>query len=269
MMNAPTPIGVCLSAGLAGRRALAAVVVVALGPATLLPTRTAVAASEIRTQRVQFAKGAASATVEGRIQGDETIDYVFGARAGQAANISLGTRHGATYFNLLAPGQSEVAFFNGSVGDNQYEGVLPESGDYRVRVYMMRSAARRNEVADYRLEIVIAAARAAALTASPDAKVAGTPFHATGNLPCAMGGGHPTGSCAFGVVRHGPGNATVTITHPDGGQRVIVFEKGRATRVERSQADAGSLSATREGDMNVVRIGPERYEIPDAVVNGG
>jgi hypothetical protein len=45
--------------------------------------------------------------------------------------------------------------FNGSTAGNQYEGSLPKSGDYKVRVYMMRSAARRNEVANFRLEMII------------------------------------------------------------------------------------------------------------------
>ncbi len=57
-----------------------------------------------------------------------------GARKGQSANTGLTTRHGATYFNLLAPGQENEAFFNGSTGQNPFEGVLPESGDYRRRV---------------------------------------------------------------------------------------------------------------------------------------
>ena len=70
-------------------------------------------------------------------------------------NVSLATKHGATYFNIFAPGENEVAMFNGSVSQNQYEGTLPASGDYKIRVYMMRSAARRNEVAHYRLEMII------------------------------------------------------------------------------------------------------------------
>ena len=70
-------------------------------------------------------------------------------------NVSIATRNTATYFNILAPGETEVVFFNGSVSENQYEGVLPATGDYRIRVYMMRSAARRNEQADYRLEMIV------------------------------------------------------------------------------------------------------------------
>ena len=45
--------------------------------------------------------------------------------------------------------------FNGSMAENQYEGTLPASGDYKVRVYLMRSAARRDEVAKYRPEMII------------------------------------------------------------------------------------------------------------------
>jgi hypothetical protein len=175
----------------------------------------------------------------------------------------------ATYFNLLAPGQTEVAFFNGSINGNQFEGSLPANGEYRIRVYMIRSAARRNEVADYRLEIAIAAAGPAAAAPAGDAKVAGTGYHATGNVPCAMGGGQPTGSCPFGVMRKGQGSGMVTVTRPDGRQRVIFFEQGRATGYDQSQADKGAFGATRQGDTTTVRIGEERYEIPDAVIQGG
>ena len=227
------------------------------------------AQSEIRTERVQFKRGASSAIVEGRIKGYETIDYVVGARKGQSANISLATKHGATYFNILAPGQTEVAFFNGSMSENQFEGLLPESGDYRIRVYMMRSAARRNEVANYRLEIAIAAAPTAAAPRSTDAKVPGTDYHATGKVRCSMGGGQPTELCEFGVKREGGGNAMVTVTKLDGSRHVIYFEKGRAAGYDQSQADRGSFKASKQGDLSTVHIGDERYEIPDAVVSGG
>ena len=36
--------------------------------------------------------------------------------------------------------------FVGSISGNQFEGRLPASGDYKVRVYLMRSAARRDEI---------------------------------------------------------------------------------------------------------------------------
>jgi hypothetical protein len=237
--------------------------------ALALTSGMALARDEPRTERIQFKKGASSAIVEGRIKGYQSVDYLIGARKGQSANISLATPHGATYFNILAPGQTEVAFFNGSMSQNQFEGVLPEDGTYRVRVYMMRSAARRNETANYRLEVAIGGAALAVQAVSADAKVPGTDFHATGNLPCAMGSGQPTGLCAFGVKREGRGNGMVEVTKLDGRKRVIFFDKGRATGYDASQADRSAFEASRQGDLTIVRIGDERYEIPDAVIHGG
>lgn len=115
----------------------------------------AIAQTDIRTERVRFEKGANSAVVEGSITGYETVDYVLGAKKGQYMNVSMATNNTANYFNILAPGENQVAMFNGSTAGNQYEGSLPESGDYKIRVYMMRSAARRNEVANFRLEMII------------------------------------------------------------------------------------------------------------------
>jgi hypothetical protein len=123
--------------------------------AVLLFTAAPAWAGDIRTERVHFKKGATSAVIEGQIKGYQTVDYVLGARQGQSANVSMATKNGAAYFNILAPGEDETAMFNGSVSENQYEGTLPASGDYKVRVYMMRSAARRGEVAHYRLEIIV------------------------------------------------------------------------------------------------------------------
>jgi hypothetical protein len=236
----------------------------------LLTASICFATDDIRTERVHFQKGANSAVVEASIKGYETVDYVLGANAGQYMNVSLATKHGATYFNILTPGENEVAMFNGSVNQNQYEGTLPSSGDYKVRVYMMRSAARRNEVAHFRLEIIInGAGQPSSHASGQDAKVSGTGFHATGKIPCSMAKGQPTGSCTFGVKREGNGSAIVTVTKGDGSQRVIFFEKGRAIGYDQNQTESGRFMAKKEADLNIVHIGEERYEIPDAVVLGG
>lgn len=121
--------------------------------AALLVSTTALAG--IHNERVHFAKGANSATIEGRIQGDMTIDYLLGAKQGQSMNVSMATDNGANYFNIIAPGKENEAMFIGSSAGNQFEGTLPASGDYKVRVYLMRSAARRDEIANYRLEMII------------------------------------------------------------------------------------------------------------------
>ena len=235
----------------------------------LFAALAAIAQSAIRTERIQFKRGESSAAVKASITGYEIVDYVLGARQGQSLTVSMTTDNAGSYFNILAPGENEVAMFNSSMGENRYLGILPKSGDYKIRVYMMRSAARRNEVANYRLEMTITGASDRSASSGGDAKVPGTKYHATGNLPCSMGGGQPTGSCPFGVTREGNGNGMVTVTKPDGRTRTIFFEKGKATGADVSEADPGEFSASRERDLTIVRIGNERYEIPDAVIYGG
>ena len=236
-------------------------------PPVVLAPPAVLAQSDIRTQRVQFKPGATSATIKGSIKGYQTVDYVLNAKQGQYMNVSMSTNNGANYFNILAPGETEVAFFNGSTSGNQYEGTLSKSGDYKIRVYMMRSAARRNELANYRLEMIISTP--SNTSSEGDAMVPGTNYNATGDIPCSMGGGQPTGSCSFGVTRQGNGSGIVTVKKPDGRTRAIFFDNGKATGYDQSQSDRGKFSGTKQGDLNIIRIGEERYEIPDAVIFGG
>lgn len=94
-------------------------------------------------------------------------------------------------------------------------------------------------------------------------------FDARGQIPCATRAGQPMGSCDFGVARAGGGDATVVITKPDGMTRAIFFTLGDPISADTSQADYGEFSAKRAGDLSLVAVGTERYEIPDAVVLGG
>ena len=110
---------------------------------------------EIKKVQVTFDSGASSKTVESSITGREIVDYRLNVKEGQYMNISMATRHGATYFNIMEPGEEYEAIYNASINGNQFEGTAAKSGDYTVRVYMMRSAARRGETADYRLEMIV------------------------------------------------------------------------------------------------------------------
>jgi hypothetical protein len=225
------------------------------------------AKDDIRKERVQFKKGATTATIKGSIKGYETVDYLLGAKAGQHMNVSLATKHGATYFNILAPGENEVAMFNASTSQNQFEGTLPASGDYKIRVYMMRSAARRSEAASYTLTVGITGSpKASDFGKAPasDAKVKGTPYHATGPLPCTMGNDNPM-QCEFGVIRGKPGNAEVHITPPGGLKRVLIFMGDKVTT-----NPGEKIKAVKQGYDWVIEVNDyEHYTIPEAVVQGG
>lgn len=94
-------------------------------------------------------------------------------------------------------------------------------------------------------------------------------FDATGKLPCAQSVGQPMTQCDFGVARAGGGYAAVVIKKPDGRTRAVFFRMGKPVGADTSEADPGRFSAARESDLNLIRVGTERYEIPDAVVVGG
>lgn len=226
-----------------------------------------VQAGEIRTQVVQFAKGHSSATLKGTIKGSQTIDYTLRAKAGQTMNVTLKTGNGANYFNVLPPGSDDVAIFVGSIGGNEWSGALPADGEYKVRVYLMRGAARRNETAGYTLTVGITGApKASELGRAPasDAKVQGTPYHATGLLSCSLGKDKPM-QCEFGVIRGKSGNGEVHITPPGGPKRVLTFMGDKVTTNPGER-----VKSVKQRDGWSVEVNDrERYTIPEAVISGG
>lgn len=119
--------------------------------------------------------------------------------------------------------------------------------------------------------------RAAAVASSGDgdgkgdAKVAGTTFNATADVPCS-GAGVSSGSCKAGVTR-GPDQIAVDVTIGGGRTRTLLFD-GRGAFVTHASAEADGSAALqssgkREGDMQVIKVGPEIYRIPDAFLVGG
>ena len=112
-------------------------------------------ADRIRQETIQFDKGASSAHVQGKLKGYQVMDYQLRAKAGQQMQVDFQPSNWSAYFNLLAPGSKDEAFFIGSSAGNHYSGKLPVDGIYTIRVYLMRSAARRNETAKYMLDVSI------------------------------------------------------------------------------------------------------------------
>lgn len=125
------------------------------------------------------------------------------------------------------------------------------------------------------------AARYLSPAVSPDGSVSRGPddsalragkgqFDATGNIPCAQHKGQPMAECKFGVARAGGGYATVVIIKPDNRKRIIYFRMGKPIGADMSEAEGYfEFGATRKKDLHLIRVGNERYEIPDAVVLGG
>lgn len=226
-------------------------------------------ASAIEVKPIRFAKGESMATVKGVLAGDQIIDYTLRTSAGQTMSVKLETDNASNYFNVLPPGSKDAAIFIGSTSGTEWTGALPVNGEYTIRLYLMRSAARRAESARFTLTVgVTGSPGSAARGAAPasDAKVENTPFHATGQVPCSMGSA-PTGSqqCDFGVIRGATGNADVHVTPPGGLKRVLVFRGGSVTA-----EDGARVEAAKSSDQWSIEVNDyERYSIPEAVISGG
>jgi hypothetical protein len=303
-------------------------------------------AQSARTETVSVEAATAGTILEGRLKGEETAEYVIAGQAGQTLSVDLLSSNGALNFNILPEGAQE-ALFVGATSGNVADIPLPASVNYVVQVFLMRSAARRDEVANYTLGISLGGADFAdGLAGGPDwwqvsgisegalnirsgpdtrygvvgkaqngeaaqnrgcrmtgqtrwcsvridgsgvqgwvagrylvegaapamaevpaggPKGNGVPFDATGEVSCAMAAGAAMGSCPFGVVRDGPGNAGVWIALGNGTERAILFEGG----VPVSADSPAPLSFTKDGDLFTISVGDERYQFPEALVNGG
>lgn len=216
--------------------------------------------AQIQTKKVSFPAGQSSTKISGTIKGEQTIDYTVSAKANQQMSVSLTTKNTALYFNVLPPGSEGEAIFIGSTEGNKFTGTLNTDGVYKIRVYLMRSAARRNESGSYTLAIGVTG------SGSGDAKVSGTPYHATGKVPAALGTAKKGSVQAdFGVIRNSDGSAELHLKIPNGLQQKIKFERG-----EWSCISCNGIKYTKNADEWTVTLNDyERYYIPDAVITGG
>jgi hypothetical protein len=245
-------------------RALAALAILALAGSVL----AADGPPPPRKERVTFAKGASSATIKGTLKGGADVDYLVRAAAGQTLEVKLEATNPQNDFNVLPPGSANVAMVASSMtGERSWSGMLPADGDYAIRVYLNRPAARRGEASKYTLTVAVTGKPLPPLSAARDAKVAGTAYHATAKVPCALPYQPDVKSCDAGVVRRGnDGTATFEAIGPMGVQRRILFVQGKPVAADTMDP----VTATRQGDVTVVKISDnERYDIPDAFLNGG
>jgi hypothetical protein len=247
------------------------IIITAIAAALILNSPAASYASaeaqDRRTERVHFAKGATATVIKGQIKGDRYIDYKVRAGAGQKLNVELKTSNASSYFNILPPDSGDVAMFIGSTSGNRFSGILPADGDYSIRVYLMRNAARRKESASYVLTVGVTGQALATTLAAKDALLPGTPYHASATVACALPYDARTKECEAFVIRRGfDGTATVEVRWGEGLKRRILFVKGKPVASDAT----GALSVERRGDVSIVSFASEEhFEIPDALVSGG
>jgi len=110
-----------------------------------------------RQETVRFKPGTTSTTLSATIRGYDGTKYSVGAAAGQVMSVLFKPSNRSCYMNVWTPGADSAAF-DGSATGNEYAANLATTGNYTIQVYLMRSAARRNETCRYTLTIEITGA---------------------------------------------------------------------------------------------------------------
>jgi hypothetical protein len=124
---------------------------------TVLLCVAIIPASQAGSKNVTFGKGKSSTTISGKIKGDNTMDYLVRANAGQKLIVDIKGSKMVPYFNIMPPGSTGEAIYNGSMDGSHYEGVLDKDGDWIIRVYQMGDAKDANKTNSYKLKISIPA----------------------------------------------------------------------------------------------------------------
>lgn len=105
------------------------------------------AAAGDRDVTVRFKPGTASATYADTIKGYDSVNYYLEAAAGQRLKVDFDSNRNSCYYNILSPAEGKTLVNASSLEPDGL--VLPESGKYRVVVYLMRATARRGAVCDF------------------------------------------------------------------------------------------------------------------------
>jgi hypothetical protein len=88
-------------------------------------------------------------------------------------------------------------------------------------------------------------------------------YDAVGYLDCQLVGSEMPRACPFGIDRGDAGSASLTIQTPFEQERILNLAGGSFT-----DPSGNRVSAQREADLWRVKVGEERYEIPDAALTG-
>ncbi len=221
----------------------------------------------LRVETLHFPAGSQTIQVTEQLTGYEYVDYQLSGSAGQRLLVSLQASNLANYFNLLPPQSTDVAMFVGAMGGNSFAGILPDEGTYTLRVYLMRSAARRQETSDYRLDVTLEGVGLQPLPGSEDALVPGSRFHAMGDINCKPGFSEIQ-RCSAGVVRRDRnGTASIEISWGEYGKRRLLFIEAQLVATDAAQE--WKLERNSRGDLRVNFGDDEYYEIPEVFLTGG
>jgi len=107
-----------------------------------------------KTQIVKFQPGKSSTVITDSIKGYDLNIYQLAARAGQMLSVTFKPSNESCYYNIDGV-VGRRFLFNGTMDTGDYSGALPNDGDYQIKVYQMRNAARRDERCTFSLSLEI------------------------------------------------------------------------------------------------------------------
>ena len=103
--------------------------------------------------RVRFPAGTSSTAVKGSIRGYAYRDYIVRGSADQTIAVAIDSRNTYTVLSVFRPDGESL---DGAAQTDEFTGPLPVTGDYLVRIAMMRAGARRRgAVSNFTLKISI------------------------------------------------------------------------------------------------------------------
>jgi hypothetical protein len=215
---------------------------------TPLPTDT--------TQRIQFAPGAISAVVSGRIDGFQIRNYLLRALAGQTMIASVASPAGDAYLTVVSPGGSPLA--RAQAGAQSFNGALPETGDYRLSVLSPSGTAHTNFV----LSVTVTGSTSGGSSTTQRITFAAG---ATGTTVSGRIDGAQIRNYLLNA-RAGQ-TMTVTVTSPAGGAFLTVVSPG-GSPLARAQAGAQAFSGVlpESGDYRLSVLHPSGTANTDFVL---
>lgn len=83
----------------------------------------------VTVKRIRFERGASSSVITGSIGRVSEHDFLLGARGEQQMTVALSSDNAT--FCVYAPDGSQLT----EISNSEWSGVLPQSGDYRVKVF--------------------------------------------------------------------------------------------------------------------------------------
>lgn len=218
--------------------------------------------AQIKTIDLIFPEKESHTELRNTFIGDEITDYLLKANKDETLYVTLASDITSCYFNVLPPGSDNVAIFIGQNEGNTCNITLTENGTYKIRVYQMRSSARRETKVNYTLSVSV-------MDDIPEPhinpSISDTPYLVKGTLRAANGSSPQ--NVGFSVIRNPDNSAEIQTENAHTGvKRMFKFHENNWTC---TNPDCSlSFAKISKDEWELICNGYEKYYIPDVVIYG-